>query len=126
MTLLQRKQGGRKGKLFFLVGVLGMLSCNPTGSETQKDYPIDLITLAPGHFHAALVQKVSYPEVSPNVHVYAPKGKELDSHLALIDQYNAQADDPTSWKEIVYEGDRSEEHTSELQSRFDLVCRLLL
>src|SRR5207249_8723320 len=24
------------------------------------------------------------------------------------------------------EGDRSEEHTSELQSRFDLVCRLLL
>lgn len=105
MTLLQRKQGGRKGKLFFLVGVLGMLSCNPTGSETHKDYPIDLITLAPGHFHAALVQKVSYPEVSPNVHVYAPKGKELDSHLALIDQYNAQADDPTSWKEIVYEGD---------------------
>src|SRR5699024_7957988 len=26
---------------------------------------------------------------------------------------------------VVY-GDRSEEHTSELQSRFDLVCRLLL
>src|SRR5699024_12669203 len=25
-----------------------------------------------------------------------------------------------------YEGDRSEEHTSELQSRFELVCRLLL
>src|SRR5699024_12288530 len=27
---------------------------------------------------------------------------------------------------LVYDGDRSEEHTSELQSRFDLVCRLLL
>src|SRR5699024_11427268 len=26
----------------------------------------------------------------------------------------------------VYEEDRSEEHTSELQSRFDIVCRLLL
>src|SRR5699024_11654111 len=26
----------------------------------------------------------------------------------------------------LYEDDRSEEHTSELQSRFDLVCRLLL
>src|SRR5207249_12016300 len=25
-----------------------------------------------------------------------------------------------------WDGDRSEEHTSELQSRFDLVCRLLL
>src|SRR5437868_12588414 len=27
---------------------------------------------------------------------------------------------------LVVAGDRSEEHTSELQSRFDLVCRLLL
>src|SRR5699024_11436992 len=30
---------------------------------------------------------------------------------------------PVEAKEVVY---RSEEHTSELQSRFDLVCRLLL
>src|SRR5699024_12621696 len=29
-------------------------------------------------------------------------------------------------KQISYEDARSEEHTSELQSRFDLVCRLLL
>src|SRR5207249_10106724 len=29
-------------------------------------------------------------------------------------------------REAVEEQDRSEEHTSELQSRFDLVCRLLL
>src|SRR5690349_645557 len=29
-------------------------------------------------------------------------------------------------EEITYEGYRSEEHTSELQSRRDLVCRLLL
>src|SRR5438067_9686744 len=29
-------------------------------------------------------------------------------------------------KESIVEGLRSEEHTSELQSRFDLVCRLLL
>src|SRR5699024_11892285 len=28
--------------------------------------------------------------------------------------------------DLNYEEDRSEEHTSELQSRFDLVCRLLL
>src|SRR5207249_5896123 len=28
--------------------------------------------------------------------------------------------------QVVRRGDRSEEHTSELQSRFDLVCRLLL
>src|SRR5207249_10333016 len=40
-------------------------------------------------------------------------------------------DDERLHKEIVYFADqarhfRSEEHTSELQSRFDLVCRLLL
>src|SRR5437667_4428134 len=29
-------------------------------------------------------------------------------------------------EELVVEGDRSEEHTSELQSHHDLVCRLLL
>src|SRR5699024_12719813 len=30
------------------------------------------------------------------------------------------------WQEIIDNRGRSEEHTSELQSRFDLVCRLLL
>src|SRR5207249_6837603 len=35
--------------------------------------------------------------------------------------------EPISTKQILWEDvDRSEEHTSELQSRFDLVCRLLL
>src|SRR5207249_3988962 len=32
----------------------------------------------------------------------------------------------TSQVRVFASGDRSEEHTSELQSRFDLVCRLLL
>ncbi len=28
---------------------------------------VRLITLAPGHFHASLVQKVMYPQVAPTV-----------------------------------------------------------
>ena len=32
---------------------------------------VKLITLDPGHFHAALVQKTMYPQVDPNVYVYA-------------------------------------------------------
>src|SRR2546422_2101024 len=32
----------------------------------------------------------------------------------------------TSYRDIVMHGNRSEEHTSELQSRLHLVCRLLL
>ncbi len=56
-----------------------------------------LVTLDPGHFHAALVQKSMYPDVSPTVHVYAPEGEELQQHIARIESYNARADDPTRW-----------------------------
>lgn len=56
-----------------------------------------LVTLDPGHFHAALVQKSMYPDVSPVVHVYAPEGEELKQHVARIESYNARADTPTHW-----------------------------
>ena len=62
------------------------------------------ITLDPGHFHAALLQKSMYASVSPDVYVYAPKGVELESHLALIAGYNNRSENPTSWKENVYTG----------------------
>ena len=63
-----------------------------------------LITLDPGHFHSALVQKSMYPDVSPIVHVYAPEGDELRQHVARIDSYNARADKPTDWDLRVYTG----------------------
>jgi predicted dehydrogenase len=56
-----------------------------------------LLTLDPGHFHAALVQKSMYPDVSPVVHVYAPEGPELTQHLARIESYNTRAEQPTRW-----------------------------
>src|SRR5699024_11788321 len=40
------------------------------------------------------------------------------------ENYDLQNDENINYNERVK--DRSEEHTSELQSRFDLVCRLLL
>jgi len=64
-----------------------------------------LVTLDPGHFHAALVQKTQLPGVSHDVYVYAPEGDELEQHLKLIEGYNSRSDDPTSWNEIVYRGD---------------------
>jgi hypothetical protein len=67
--------------------------------------PVKLITLDPGHFHAALVQKSMYPEVDPTVYVYAKKGTDLDLHLGRIKGYNTNAAAPTHWKEVVYEGD---------------------
>src|SRR5438874_7114816 len=44
---------------------------------------------------------------------------------AIIAALNALGDEPRAGKPLIGEG-RSEEHTSELQSRRDLVCRLLL
>lgn len=71
---------------------------------TMEDEQIKLITLAPGHFHAALLQKSMYNEISPVVHVYAPEGPEVKAHLSLIEGYNTRADNPTSWQEKVYTG----------------------
>ena len=42
---------------------------------------VRLVTLDPGHFHAALVQKSMYPQVDPVVRVYSPGGADLDEHL---------------------------------------------
>src|SRR5699024_11579039 len=52
-----------------------------------------------------------------NVHTWVELGAALtDEDLARLDLLAAEA----------LNTERSEEHTSELQSRFDLVCRLLL
>lgn len=73
-------------------------------ASAQNSKEIRLITLDPGHFHAALVQKNMYPEVSPEVRVYAPAGADLDFHLQRIQGYNARKDNPTAWDEKVYTG----------------------
>lgn len=75
--------------------------------ETNKEYKpmLKLITLDPGHFHAALVQKSMYDLVDSNVHVYAPGGNDLQLHLQRIEAYNKRADSPTRWNEQVYAGD---------------------
>jgi predicted dehydrogenase len=72
----------------------------------SKDQPIRfrLITLDPGHFTAALVQKFMYPDVDPVVQVYAPAGDEVQEHLKLIESFNTRSEQPTHWSEKVYLG----------------------
>ncbi len=65
---------------------------------------IRLITLDPGHFHAALVQKEMYPGVSKRTHVYAPLGPELLEHLARIWRFNSRREEPTAWELEVHCG----------------------
>jgi len=65
---------------------------------------VKLITLDPGHFHAALVQKESYPGVARRVHVYAPLGPDLFAHLGRIAGFNQRRDHPTEWELEIHAG----------------------
>lgn len=82
--------------------------CQSPGSSNDQpksdSSAVRLVTLDPGHFHAALVQKTNNPSIDSVVHVYAPGGPELEAHLGLIKQYNERTENPTHWKEEVYTG----------------------
>lgn len=71
----------------------------------ESPYLVSVMTVDPGHFHAALVQRIMYPQVNPEVHVYAPEGPDYMKHLDRIKGFNSRTTDPTSWNEIVYTGD---------------------
>ncbi len=99
--MLRTLEGISKGVLMLLI--IG--SCGPRGSRfTGADNEVKLITLDPGHFHAALVQKTMYSQVDPAVHVYAPEGPDAQNYLQQVEGYNTRADNPTHWEERVYLG----------------------
>lgn len=103
----------RKIHLLSLTLAVFMAAC--TGNKQQSTQPkenmftgakseVKIMTLDPGHFHAALVQKSMYEQVDPSVYVYAPEGPDIQGHLALINNYNTRAENPTSWEEKIYTG----------------------
>ena len=65
---------------------------------------IKLITLDPGHFHAALIQKEMYPEVWQRAAVYAPLGQDVIDHLQRVARFNLRPENPTSWELDVHTG----------------------
>lgn len=60
--------------------------------------PTKMLVLDPGHFHAALVQKKMYPQISKRACVYAPVGYELVDYLNRITAFNRRPDHPTDWE----------------------------
>jgi predicted dehydrogenase len=99
--------------LSFLFFVFIVVSCGTGGSKKQsaksdssmeKSYAVKLITVDPGHFHAALVQKIMYDQVSPDVYVYAPQGPDYLQYIDRIKSYNSRTANPTVWNEIAYTG----------------------
>lgn len=93
-------------ELYFFTMII-LMSCQ-SGSkrvkEETKDKPVKLVTVDPGHFHAALVQKTMYDDVDSIVYVYAPEGNDLKLHLDRINGFNTRAENPTRWKQVIYTG----------------------
>lgn len=75
-----------------------------TAQQKNKAMEVKIMTLDPGHFHAGLVQKEMYPDVSPRVHVYAPLGFDLYEHLKRIAGFNNRKDNPTRWEMEIHAG----------------------
>jgi predicted dehydrogenase len=104
----------RRISFFMLVFTVLLSACSSGGqkSETQESKTmftgakgeVKLMTLDPGHFHAALVQKTMLDQIDPTVYIYAPEGPELQAHLKLIESFNNRAENPTSWETKIYTG----------------------
>lgn len=104
-------------KISFLVlsGSIILAACTGGGqkSKTTRETKtmftgakgeVKIMTLDPGHFHAALVQKSMYEMVDSTVYVYAPEGDDLQGHLARINSFNLRAENPTAWNVKIYTG----------------------
>lgn len=102
----------KKGWIISVVGLL-LFSCmekNSNSPENQTIFTgetgeIKLNVLAPGHFHANLLQKSSMPQVNDSVFVYATKDAGLEQYLTAIHSFNQRDAAPTRWEETVYTGE---------------------
>jgi predicted dehydrogenase len=91
------------GRAWIVAAVLGGVSIS--GQERARPMAdVRLMTVDPGHFHAALVQKEMYAGVSERVDVYAPVGNDLNEHLNRIAAFNKRGEQPTTWDVQVHTG----------------------
>lgn len=99
----------------WLIIIIGMicLSCgrknnndnNGKKAFTGESGEIELIVLAPGHFHANLLQKSAIPQVNNSVHVYAAaEDTGLQQYLSAIESFNQREENPTRWTTSIYTG----------------------
>ncbi len=67
----------RLAVFLILMGTIMMIvSCAEPTRRAAEDYPLTLMTVTPGPFHAALIQKNMYPQLNPTVYVYPPESAE--------------------------------------------------
>jgi predicted dehydrogenase len=94
----------RTSSLAALLVACTTLAGTAGAGEESGRRAVRLMTLDPGHFHAALVHREVYPEVDPRVDVYAPLGPDLLAHLARVAAFNLRGHDPTDWRLEVHTG----------------------
>lgn len=99
--------------LIIAVGSI-LISCMQKNDKVTEDRTtftgeageIELIVLAPGHFHANLLQKNAIPQVNDSVFVYAySEDTGLRQYLSAIESYNQRDEDATNWQTSVYTGE---------------------
>jgi predicted dehydrogenase len=102
------KNATNRFSLLYAVLLVLSLSCAKEKESAMKftgaKGEVKVMTLDPGHFHAALVQKTMYAQVSPTVHVYAPEGPDVEDHMNRITGFNTRAENPTSWNTVMHVG----------------------
>ncbi|MFK5974013.1 MAG: putative oxidoreductase C-terminal domain-containing protein [Flavobacteriaceae bacterium] len=92
-----------KLKIGIVAGILCFMACGekkgvePSMKKETKE-KVKLMTLDPGHFHAALVHKSMYAQVDSTIYIFAPEGPEVRGFLSKIESYNKREDSPTHWK----------------------------
>ncbi len=94
--------------LYLLSFLLLLFACERNDRETVftgAENEVVLINLNPGHFHAGLIHMHDYPQIDPEVHVYAPEGDELENYLSMVERFNTRQENPTNWEPRVYTGD---------------------
>jgi predicted dehydrogenase len=96
-------------KLVLVILISSIYACSPSEmknstNQVLPDSLIRIMTLDPGHFHAGLIHKSTYPSVDSVIHVFAPEGEELKDYLNRIAGYNSRQELPTAWSLEVYTG----------------------
>lgn len=88
-----------------LTVLLVMSSASLSLVAADSGVSIRLMTYAPAHFHAALIQKEMQSDVAAQVDVFAQPGADLSAHLKRIEQFNSRSNNPTLWKEVVHKNE---------------------
>lgn len=91
--------------LLFSCFMMSLINRNGNkGNFSGAEGEVKIMTLDPGHFHAALVQKNRVPQVDPTVHIFAPEGSDLELHIERIRSFNSREESPTGWKTEIHTG----------------------